>query len=90
MLSFYYFKNDIRTHNYKIQELNEQARRSHAAGILSTEELQRTLRVNAKSYSVGIPDCGADALRLSLCARNIKSKQIKNLNKKRIRFVKQF
>lgn len=57
-----------------MQDLNEQARRSHAAGILSTEELQRTLRVNAKSYSTGIPDCGADALRLSLCARNIKSK----------------
>ncbi|XP_012528104.2 valine--tRNA ligase, mitochondrial isoform X3 [Monomorium pharaonis] len=55
------------------EELNEQARRSHAAGILSAEELQRTLRVNAKSYSAGIPDCGADALRLSLCARNIKN-----------------
>ncbi|XP_025987629.1 valine--tRNA ligase, mitochondrial isoform X2 [Solenopsis invicta] len=58
------------------QELNEQARRSHAAGILSAEELQRTLRVNAKSYSAGIPDCGADALRLSLCARNIKNHTI--------------
>ncbi|XP_011704561.1 PREDICTED: valine--tRNA ligase-like isoform X3 [Wasmannia auropunctata] len=55
------------------EELNEQARLSHAAGILSAEELQRTLRVNKKSYSAGIPDCGADALRLSLCARNIKN-----------------
>ncbi|XP_071563065.1 valine--tRNA ligase, mitochondrial isoform X1 [Temnothorax nylanderi] len=58
------------------EELNEQARRSHAAGILSAEELQRTLRVNTKSYSTGIPDCGADALRLSLCARNIKNHTI--------------
>lgn len=58
------------------EELNEQARRSHVAGILSAEELQRTLRVNKKSYSMGIPDCGADALRLSLCARNIKNHTI--------------
>lgn len=70
-----------------MQELNEQARRSHAAGILNAEELQRTLRVNRKSYSAGIPDCGADALRLSLCARNIKSKQIK---KEKKRFVREF
>jgi len=66
------------------QELNEQARRSYATGILNAEELQRTLRVNTKSYSAGIPDCGADALRLSLCARNIKSKQIKSFKKERI------
>ncbi|KAG5330802.1 SYVC ligase, partial [Acromyrmex heyeri] len=58
------------------EELNEQARRSHAAGILSAEELRRTLRVNTKTYSMGIPDCGADALRLSLCARNIKNHTI--------------
>lgn len=58
------------------EELNEQARLSHAAGILSAEELQRTLRVNTKTYSMGIPDCGADALRLSLCARNIKNHTI--------------
>ncbi|KYN35996.1 Valyl-tRNA synthetase, mitochondrial [Trachymyrmex septentrionalis] len=58
------------------EELNEQARRSHAAGILSAEELQRTLRVNTKTYSMGIPDCGTDALRLSLCARNIKNHTI--------------
>jgi len=58
--------------------MNEQARHSYAAGILSAEELQRTLRVNTKTYSMGIPDCGADALRLSLCARNIKSKFIKS------------
>lgn len=56
-------------------------------GILSADELQRTLRVNAKSYSAGIPDCGADALRLSLCARNIKSKliKIKNLKMKSLK-----
>ncbi|KYM77237.1 Valyl-tRNA synthetase, mitochondrial [Atta colombica] len=58
------------------EELNEQARHSYAAGILSAEELQRTLRVNTKTYSMGIPDCGADALRLSLCARNIKNHTI--------------
>ncbi|XP_072756562.1 valine--tRNA ligase, mitochondrial isoform X2 [Anoplolepis gracilipes] len=58
------------------EELNVQAKQNHAAGILSADELQRTLRVNTKSYSAGIPDCGADALRLSLCARNIKNRTI--------------
>ncbi|EFN71756.1 Valyl-tRNA synthetase, mitochondrial [Camponotus floridanus] len=57
-------------------ELNAQAKQNNAVGILSADELQRTLRVNAKSYSAGIPDCGADALRLSLCARNIKNRTI--------------
>lgn len=32
--------------------------------------------MNAKQYPAGIPDCGADALRFSLCARNIKSRTI--------------
>jgi len=59
-------------HNFK--KLDSQARHGHALGILSSDELQRTLRVNAKSYPNGIPKCGADALRLSLCARNIKSR----------------
>lgn len=45
-------------------------------GILNTDELKRTLKVNAKSFPEGIPDCGADALRMSLCGRNIKSKYI--------------
>lgn len=58
-----------------MQELNAQAKNSHRAGILSDEELQRTLRVNMKSFPTGIPDCGVDALRLSLCARNITSKK---------------
>lgn len=58
------------------EELNAQAKQNNAVGILSADELQRTLRVNAKSYSAGIPDCGADALRLSLCARNIKNRTI--------------
>nr|XP_012217510.1 PREDICTED: valine--tRNA ligase, mitochondrial-like isoform X1 [Linepithema humile] len=59
-----------------LEELNAQAKSSHRAGILSDEELQRTLRVNMKSFPMGIPDCGADALRLSLCARNITNRTI--------------
>ncbi|XP_014482255.1 PREDICTED: valine--tRNA ligase, mitochondrial-like isoform X2 [Dinoponera quadriceps] len=59
-----------------LEELNAQATRSHEAGILSADELRRTLRVNAKSYPEGIIDCGVDALRMALCSRNIKNHNV--------------
>lgn len=59
-----------------LEELDAQARRSHEVGVLSAEELRRTLLVNAKSYPGGIPDCGADALRVTLCGHNIKNRNV--------------
>ncbi|KAK2587985.1 hypothetical protein KPH14_004064 [Odynerus spinipes] len=59
-----------------LQDLNEQARESHNTGILSKTELKRTLVVNAKMFPNGIPTCGVDALRMTLCAHNIKSRAV--------------
>ncbi|EFN78371.1 Valyl-tRNA synthetase, mitochondrial [Harpegnathos saltator] len=59
-----------------LEELDAQAKRSYEAGILNADELRRTLRVNAKSYPEGIFDCGVDALRMALCARNIKNHNV--------------
>ncbi|XP_012279471.1 valine--tRNA ligase, mitochondrial-like [Orussus abietinus] len=59
-----------------LKDLNEQAEQSFKAGILSHHELKRTLAVNAKMFPDGILDCGVDALRLTLCAHNIKERRI--------------
>ncbi|XP_015585915.1 valine--tRNA ligase, mitochondrial [Cephus cinctus] len=59
-----------------LEELNEQARQSFEAGLLSKTELKRTLTVNRKMFPDGIPECGTDALRLTLCSHNLKSRQI--------------
>lgn len=56
-----------------LEELNAEAQKSLDSGILSKEELKRTLSVNKKMFPNGIPECGTDALRMTLCSRNIKS-----------------
>lgn len=42
-------------------------------GTLSKEELQKSIKNNARMFPKGIPECGADALRFTLCSHNIKS-----------------
>lgn len=59
-----------------LKELNDLAEESWKTGILSKDELKRSLSVNAKMFPNGIPECGADALRLTLCGHNIKSQCI--------------
>ncbi|XP_028982384.1 valine--tRNA ligase, mitochondrial [Diachasma alloeum] len=59
-----------------LEELNNRAQESFASGILSKSELKRTLSVNSKMFPGGIPECGVDALRLTLCAHDIKSGRI--------------
>lgn len=59
------------------QGLERQARSAHAAGLLSTEELERAVSGQSKMFPSGIPECGADALRFTLCSHNIKSKSLR-------------
>ncbi|XP_057334849.1 valine--tRNA ligase, mitochondrial-like [Microplitis mediator] len=59
-----------------LKDLNAKAEESFAGGILSKSELKRTLAVNNKMFSEGIAKCGVDALRLTLCAHNIKNEKI--------------
>ncbi|XP_047359164.1 valine--tRNA ligase-like isoform X2 [Vespa velutina] len=58
------------------KDLNEQSKESYNAGILNKTELKRTLTVNGKMFPYGISACGVDALRMTLCAHNIKSRTI--------------
>lgn len=41
--------------------------------LISTEEMNMALESQKKSFPNGIPKCGADALRFTLCSRNITS-----------------
>ncbi|KAL7298208.1 hypothetical protein TKK_0009203 [Trichogramma kaykai] len=59
-----------------LEDLNDQAKASHNAGILSDSELKRTTGMNKKLFPNGIPECGVDALRLTLCSHNIKKPTI--------------
>ncbi|XP_043285965.1 valine--tRNA ligase, mitochondrial-like isoform X2 [Venturia canescens] len=59
-----------------LEELNAEAEKNAENGILSNEELKRTLVANKKMFPDGIPACGSDALRMTLCAHNIKNSRI--------------
>lgn len=56
-----------------LQDLESASKASHAAGVLSDEELARAVAGQRKMFPAGIPACGADALRFTLCSHNIKS-----------------
>ena len=55
------------------QDLEASSRASHSSGILSPEELTRAIAGQKRMFPSGIPACGADALRFTLCSHNIKS-----------------
>lgn len=59
-----------------LQDLLAQAKESHNMGILQESELKRTITVNTKLFPRGIPECGVDALRLTLCSPNIKNQTV--------------
>ncbi|XP_077299898.1 valine--tRNA ligase-like [Arctopsyche grandis] len=56
-----------------LADLNSKARKSHANGIMSDDELTKTLSEQTKQFPEGIPQCGTDALRYTLCSQNVKN-----------------
>ncbi|XP_044745986.1 uncharacterized protein LOC123307655 [Coccinella septempunctata] len=56
-----------------LEGLNQTARASEKAGILTKSEMETSLREQRKMFPDGIPECGADALRFTLVSHNIKS-----------------
>lgn len=68
--TFYY--NLHNSHVFVSKNLNKQANKSSEDGMLNQAELKRTLAMNTKMFPNGIPDCGVDALRFTLCSHNIK------------------
>ncbi|XP_031789446.1 valine--tRNA ligase, mitochondrial isoform X1 [Nasonia vitripennis] len=59
-----------------LENLNEQAKKSFEDGILSQAEIKRTLAINTKMFPNGVPECGVDALRYTLCSHNIKERTV--------------
>ncbi|CAH1155569.1 unnamed protein product [Phaedon cochleariae] len=59
-----------------LQEMENTSKASHSSGILSEEELKKSIRGQQKMFPQGIPECGSDALRFTLMSHNIKSHYI--------------
>nr|XP_012153184.1 PREDICTED: valine--tRNA ligase-like [Megachile rotundata] len=56
--------------------LTTQMKESYDKGIINETTLRRMLNANKKMFPSGIPECGVDALRMTLCSHNIKNKNI--------------
>ena len=55
-----------------LPDLQKSLELSASKGLIDTSELQKSLEGQRKMFPKGIPECGVDALRLTLCSQNIK------------------
>uniref|UniRef100_A0AAG5DBN3 valine--tRNA ligase n=1 Tax=Anopheles atroparvus TaxID=41427 RepID=A0AAG5DBN3_ANOAO len=60
-------------HGITLDRLRKEAEESNRQGVLSEEELSRSIAGQRKMFPNGIPECGTDALRFTLCSSNIKN-----------------
>uniref|UniRef100_A0A182J499 valine--tRNA ligase n=1 Tax=Anopheles atroparvus TaxID=41427 RepID=A0A182J499_ANOAO len=60
-------------HGITLDRLRKEAEESNRQGLLSEEELSRSIAGQRKMFPNGIPECGTDALRFTLCSSNIKN-----------------
>lgn len=56
-----------------IEDLQNGLTRSFKSGVLNEKEYQRSTNNVRKSFPKGIPECGTDALRFTLCTSEIKA-----------------
>lgn len=56
-----------------LEKLQQETKLSFNSGIISKEELEKSIKGQHKMFRQGIPECGTDALRFTLCSHNIKS-----------------
>ncbi|KAK3921328.1 Valine--tRNA ligase [Frankliniella fusca] len=56
-----------------IEELNNAIVSSHESGVIPKQELKNALQNQKKMFPNGIPRCGTDALRFTLCSYPIES-----------------
>ncbi|XP_031639875.1 valine--tRNA ligase [Contarinia nasturtii] len=60
-----------------IEDLKEDLRKMYNNGTLTQNELNRSLRLKEAAFPKGIPSCGVDALRLTLCNSDVREHFIK-------------
>lgn len=53
--------------------MQQDLKASHNAGVLSSSEVQKSLKGLHRMFPNGIQECGTDALRFTLCSHNIKN-----------------
>lgn len=58
------------------QELKEDLKQSFRDGIFSQKELVRAIQIKENTFPKGIPECGVDALRFTLCNHDIREHYI--------------
>lgn len=56
-----------------LADLQLETEKSFKMGILSKSEMERSVSGQRKMFPNGIPECGIDALRFTLCSYNIKN-----------------
>ncbi|XP_049545988.1 valine--tRNA ligase [Anopheles darlingi] len=56
-----------------LERLQEETKASFRQGVLSETELEKSLAGQRKMFPSGIPECGTDALRFTLCSANVKN-----------------
>jgi len=54
-----------------LSQLEEGLKEAHRKGLLSNNELKTSLSGQKKLFPTGIPECGVDALRFTLCSQAI-------------------
>lgn len=66
-----------------LQVLNDRIKLSKEMGILSSQEASQAVKGQASNFPNGIPECGTDALRFTLCSYNFKN-QLLNVDVNRM------
>lgn len=56
-----------------LEELRNDIQKSHKNGVLSSDEVKVSIKGQQKLFPNGIPQCGTDALRFTLCSTDITS-----------------
>ncbi|CAD7082003.1 unnamed protein product [Hermetia illucens] len=59
-----------------LEQLSSEIQKAYSIGTLSKGEMEKSLRGVQQTFPNGIPECGTDALRFTLCSYNIKSHYI--------------
>lgn len=60
-------------HGTSLDSLIDVTQNNFESGFLSKEEFEKSITSQKKSFPNGIPECGVDALRFTLCSSNIQN-----------------